>query len=205
LFFARYFELYSVLGKLNLKKTSTKNLIKFLVNNYILNVLNLYLENVKLEIKVQNLNTKFKNEFLKKRSSIRKYKKTVKDLKKFVRRDKNNKNFIKSVLISVYEINSAKLLAKSIATILEKVKKKQFFFLFLLKTVIKNNLKTKYSSVKGVKVVVTGRFNKRPRARKFLIQVGQISLHSVKSKINYHSDTAFTSYGTFGVKTWICY
>ena len=187
------------------KQNNTKNLIKFIINKYILNVLNFYLKNLKVEIKIQNLNKKFKNEFLKKKSNIRNYKKTVKELKKYIRREKNNKNFIRSVLIAAYEKNSAKLLTKSIASILEKVKKKQFFFLFLLKTIIKNNLKTKYSNIKGVKVIVTGRFNKRPRSKKFIIQIGKISLHSVKSKINHHFDTAFTSYGTFGVKVWTCY
>ena len=186
-------------------KTTFNNSIKFIINKYILNVLNFYLKNLKIEIKVQNLNKKFKNEFLNKKSDVRNYKKTIKELKKYIKREKNNKNFIKSVIISAYEKNSAKLLAKSIANIIEKVKKKQFFFLFLLKMVIKNNLKTKYSNVKGVKIVVTGRFNKRPRSKKFIIQIGNISLHSVKSKINYHCDTAFTPYGTFGIKAWTCF
>ena len=187
------------------KKTSTKNLIKRVVNKYIINVLNFYLKNTKIEVKIQNLNKKFKNKFLKRKKDIWQYKKTIKDLKRFIRRDINNKNYIKAILIAAYEKNSSKLLAKSIATILEKKNKRQFFFLFLLKTVIENNIKTRYSTVKGVKIVVKGRFNKRPRAKKFLIQTGQISLHSFKSKINYYSDTAFTPYGTFGIKTWVCY
>lgn len=187
------------------KKTSTKTLLKFVVNRYIINVLNFYLKNTKIEVKIQSLNKKFKNKFLKKKKDIWRYKKTVKDLKRFIRRDINNKNYIKAILIAAYEKNSSKLLAKSIATILEKINKRQFFFLFLLKTVIENNIKTRYSTVKGVKIVVKGRFNKRPRAKKFLIQTGQISLHSFKSKIDYCSDTAFTPYGTFGIKTWVCY
>ena len=46
---------------------SSKNLITYIVNEYILTGLSIYLQNLKIEIKIQNLNQKFKKQILKKK------------------------------------------------------------------------------------------------------------------------------------------
>jgi len=189
---------------------SSKKLVTFIINRYILTSLNLYLKNKKIEIKVQNLNEKFKKNFLKTRKELRDYKKGIKSFRRFTKKNFYNKDFIqnrdfiKAILISLYEKNSSKIIAKLIAINLEKRKKRQFYLFFILKTVIQYGLKSKYSNVKGFKLVVNGRLNGRPRAKKFLFQLGQISLHSFRSDISYYEETAYTTNGTFGIKVWIC-
>lgn len=189
---------------------SSKVLTTYLVNNYILPGLNLYLKNSKIELKIQNLNEKFKNNFLKRRNDIRNYKKNIKVFKRFTkarhynREFINNREFIKAILVALYEKDSAKLIAKIVSLNLKNKQTRQFYLFFILKTVIKYGLKSKYSNIKGFKFAVKGRFNKRPRAKKFLMQLGQIKLNSFNSNVSYYEETTYTKNGTFGIKVWVC-
>lgn len=211
-----FIKIYKQLKKNNFEniplrtKNSSKKLIIFIINNYIFTSLSFYLKNKNFEFKIQNLNQKFKNNFLKNRKEIRDYKAGIKRFRRFTKKNLYNKyyiqnrNFIRAILISMYENDSAKIIAKIIAEYLKKRKKNQFYIFSILKTVIRYGLKSKYSNIKGFKLAVKGRLNGRPRAKKFLLQLGQISVTSFNSNINYVEKTAYTSNGTFGIKLWIC-
>jgi len=57
--------------------------------------------------------------------------------------------------------------------------------------------------VKGAKVEVKGRLNGAEIARKEHLEAGLLPLQSLNADIDYAKNTAFTTYGTVGVKVWI--
>jgi len=57
--------------------------------------------------------------------------------------------------------------------------------------------------VKGVKIMVKGRLNGAEIARKEWLKKGNLSLQTLRSNIDYAQATAYTTYGTIGVKVWI--
>lgn len=56
----------------------------------------------------------------------------------------------------------------------------------------------------GIKIMVGGRLNGAEIARKESFKEGRIPLHTLRADIDYATSTAHTTYGTIGVKVWIC-
>lgn len=59
------------------------------------------------------------------------------------------------------------------------------------------------AGVKGVKVTCSGRLNGAEIARRETLNWGSLPLHTIRADIDYARSTAFTTYGTIGVKVWI--
>ena len=57
--------------------------------------------------------------------------------------------------------------------------------------------------VKGVKIVLKGRLDGAEMARYEWAKKGRIPLQTIRADIDYSEKTAFTTYGTIGVKVWI--
>ncbi|MBU1177218.1 MAG: 30S ribosomal protein S3 [Patescibacteria group bacterium] len=57
--------------------------------------------------------------------------------------------------------------------------------------------------VKGAKILMKGRLNGAEIARKEHLKKGKIPLQTMRSNIDYASSTAYTTYGTIGIKVWI--
>jgi len=57
--------------------------------------------------------------------------------------------------------------------------------------------------VKGAKILMKGRLNGAEIARKEHLKKGKIPLQTMRSDIDYASSTAYTTYGTIGIKIWI--
>ena len=77
---------------------------------------------------------------------------------------------------------------------------------------LKNKLIKQLSSIshiRGVRITCSGRVGgkskKAQRAKTECIKAGQTSLQVFSRKIDFSSRTAFTSFGSVGVKVWICY
>ena len=56
---------------------------------------------------------------------------------------------------------------------------------------------------KGAKIMIKGRLNGAEIARKEHLKKGKIPLQTLRSDIDYASSTAYTTYGTIGIKIWI--
>lgn len=56
---------------------------------------------------------------------------------------------------------------------------------------------------KGIKIRISGRIAGAEIARSEWLQEGRVPLQTIKADIDYGTDTAFTVYGTIGVKIWI--
>jgi small subunit ribosomal protein S3 len=56
----------------------------------------------------------------------------------------------------------------------------------------------------GIKVSISGRLNGAEIARRETFKEGRVPLHTLRADIDYATSTAHTTYGTVGVKVWIC-
>ena len=56
----------------------------------------------------------------------------------------------------------------------------------------------------GIKVCVSGRLNGGEIARTEIYKEGRVPLHTLRAYIDYATATAHTTYGTVGIKVWIC-
>ena len=107
------------------------------------------------------------------------------------------------MLYCITNKNSSYLLAEFIADTLKKLKRHNFFLKFI-KTTLSKFSKKKCSCVKGIKIKIKGRFNRRPRAKSKTITIKNgVPMMDVKTKLDYSEATSFTANGTFGVKVWI--
>lgn len=56
----------------------------------------------------------------------------------------------------------------------------------------------------GIRVVCSGRLGGAEMARTEQYKSGRVPLHTLRADIDYSRATAMTTYGTIGVKVWIC-
>jgi len=91
----------------------------------------------------------------------------------------------------------AMVMASSIAEQIEK----RFPFRRSMKMSLDKIMQSK--EVGGVKVQIKGRLNGADIARTEWLKKGKVPLHTLRSNIDYAQVTAFTTYGTIGIKIWI--
>lgn len=123
-----------------------------------------------------------------------------------LRRYKKKKFFFQTLmvlLITYQKKNSAELLAKWISLQLSKMKIHNQFLSFL-NVMLLLLLNSYFSNIKGIKILIKGRLNNKPRKRTKIIHSGKISLQTFDTVINQSQNTAYTKNGTLGVKVWIC-
>jgi len=99
--------------------------------------------------------------------------------------------------------NSAELLGNWITLQLSKLKIHNQFLAFLNVALVLL-LNSYFSNIKGIKILIKGRLNNKPRKQTKIIQAGKISLQTFESVINQSQSTAYTKNGTLGIKVWIC-
>ena len=84
-----------------------------------------------------------------------------------------------------------------------RIQKRHKYFLVFLKKTLNNLIFLKFSKTKGIKIIINGRFNKRPRARTESIIIGDVPVQTLNKPIQYEETTAYTKDGTFGIKIWL--
>ena len=151
--------------------------------------LNFYELNRKLSLSIR------KNQVL----SLKEIKKQLKQFK----RAQFFKETLNVLFVAIKKRESSKLLSQFIALQLSTTKRHNFFLIFLKQSLILL-LQSNFSTIKGVKIVIKGRFNGAPRARSQTLQIGTVPLQFFEAKISYSEATAYTPNGTFGIKCWIC-
>lgn len=112
------------------------------------------------------------------------------------------KETLNVVISTLKKKNSSKMLADFLAFQIKSVVKQYFFISFLKQLIILLENSGLFSS-KGIKIIIKGRIDGRPRTRTNSILVGHLPIQTLKSNINYSNTTSFTRYGTFGIKIWI--
>jgi ribosomal protein S3 len=99
--------------------------------------------------------------------------------------------------------NNASLLARFIALKFRFMRKHNFFLTFLKRTLFIFH-KVKLAKWQGIKIIISGRFNKKPRAKSQIIQCGTLPLQGVHSRVSYSKTHIYSPVGVFGLKVWVC-
>ena len=128
-------------------------------------------------------------------------KKRVLALKRYSK-EKFFKESLNVMLIVIKVKNSVKLFAQFVAQQLRFLKRHNYFLTFL-RRIITVFLSCKTSKVKGIKICISGRFNRAPRAKSRIILVGDMPIQTISKQIDYHETTSYTKNGTFGIKLWV--
>ncbi len=106
----------------------------------------------------------------------------------------------RKVTVNVTEIKEPDLDATLVAeAIAEQLLKRAAF-----KRTMKQYCETVMNSgAKGVKIICSGRLAGAEMARKEMVKMGSIPLHTLKADVDYGVATAVTTYGCIGIKVWI--
>lgn len=130
-------------------------------------------------------------------SGIEDLKKEVNSLltRKLKRPAKNN------MRLSVEEVKNAEIRAAVVAqSIVEQIEKRMPF-----RRVLRQSIERVSQSrdVQGVKIMMSGRLDGNEIARREWLRKGSIPLQTIRADIDYAQTTAFTTYGTIGIKVWV--
>jgi len=121
----------------------------------------------------------------------------IEELKKKVKQKLGIKQELKINIEEVRDINlQAQVIANGIAEQLEK----RVAFRRLMKQSLEQIMN---AGAKGAKVAIGGRLNGADIARTEHLSNGKIPLHTLRADIDFARSTAFTTYGTVGIKVWI--
>lgn len=116
-------------------------------------------------------------------------------------RRKNNIAELVVLSLNIEELKrfdvSASVAAQNIAWDLEK----RLPFRRTIKKTLDSLMQNK--NVKGAKIMVSGRLDGAEIARREQVARGQLPLTTLRADIDYGDATAYTTYGTIGVKVWI--
>lgn len=104
------------------------------------------------------------------------------------------------VRINIEEVRDIALQAQVIANGIVEQLEKRVAFRKLMKQTLEQVMN---AGARGVKVAIGGRLNGAEIARTEHLAAGKIPLHTLRSEIDFARSTAFTTFGTIGVKVWI--
>ncbi|MDP2629341.1 MAG: 30S ribosomal protein S3 [Candidatus Harrisonbacteria bacterium] len=115
------------------------------------------------------------------------------------RRGENKPNILLSLNVEELKRNeiSAQYVAQQIAWDIEK----RFPFRRAMKRAVENAMQNQ--DVEGVKMTIGGRLNGAEIARSETLSRGKLPLQTLRANIDYAQATAYTTYGTIGIKVWV--
>src|SRR3989338_3601054 len=102
--------------------------------------------------------------------------------------------------VNIEEVRDVNLQALSIANNITEQLEKRAAFRKLMKQTLEQVMN---AGAKGVKVAIGGRLNGADIARTEHLSAGKIPLHTLRANVDFARSTAFTTYGTIGVKVWV--
>ena len=119
---------------------------------------------------------------------------------------KNIKKLIKSpapprISIPTEDIRSISNSAQSVAAGIAEQMERRIPYRRVVKQAVEQVMQG--GGVKGVKIQVGGRLDGNDIARTETFQKGKLPLHTLRADIDFARGTAFTTYGTVGVKVWV--
>ena len=102
--------------------------------------------------------------------------------------------------INVTEVRKPELDAQLVAESIAQQLERRIMFRRAMKRAVGNSMRL---GALGIKVNVAGRLNGAEIARSEWYREGRVPLHTLRADVDYGIATAFTTYGTCGVKVWI--
>ena len=107
----------------------------------------------------------------------------------------------KEVQLNIVEIKRPELEAQLVADSIARQLEGRVSFRRAMKKAI---MATRRMGAEGIKIVCAGRLGGAEMARTEQYKEGRIPLHTLRADIDYATSTSNTTYGTIGVKVWIC-
>lgn len=102
--------------------------------------------------------------------------------------------------INVQEIRNPDTDAAAVATQVVDQIERRMPYRRVLKQAVQRSLQ---AGARGIRIAVAGRLNGADIARREWLADGSVPLHTFRADISYADKTAFTTFGTIGVKVWI--
>jgi small subunit ribosomal protein S3 len=102
--------------------------------------------------------------------------------------------------INVTEVRKPELDAQLVAESIAQQLERRIMFRRAMKRAVGNAIRL---GALGIKVNVAGRLNGAEIARSEWYREGRVPLHTLRADIDYGTATAFTTFGTCGVKVWV--
>jgi small subunit ribosomal protein S3 len=107
----------------------------------------------------------------------------------------------KEILLNIIEIKKPELSATLVAQSIAKQLEGRVNYRRAMKKALASSMK---SGAEGIKIICAGRLAGAEIARSEKYHDGRVPLHTLRADIDYATATANTTYGTIGVKVWIC-
>ncbi len=107
----------------------------------------------------------------------------------------------KEININILDVANPDLDARLVALKIVKMLEERQSFRTAQKRAIQQTMR---SGAKGIKTAISGRLGGADIARSEGYSEGSVSLHTLRSDIDYAWEEAMTAYGKLGVKVWIC-
>jgi len=107
----------------------------------------------------------------------------------------------KDVQVNIVEVKRPELEASLVAENLARQLKGRVSFRRAMKRALQSSMRM---GAEGVKIMCKGRLAGAEMARTEQYKDGRIPLHTLRADIDYALRVAYTTYGTIGVKIWIC-
>ena len=107
----------------------------------------------------------------------------------------------KDITLNIIEVKKPELNAKLVADSIARQLEGRVSFRRSMKKAITASMKM---GAEGIKITCGGRLGGAEIARSEKYMEGRVPLHTLRADIDYAISTANTTYGTIGVKVWIC-
>lgn len=107
----------------------------------------------------------------------------------------------KDILLNIVEVRKPELNAQLVGDSIARQLEGRVSFRRAMKKAIASTMKM---GAFGIKVMCSGRLGGAEIARSEKYHEGRVPLHTLRADIDYATSTAHTTYGTIGVKVWIC-
>ena len=104
------------------------------------------------------------------------------------------------VHINIVEIRKPELDAKLVADNIAQQLERRVAFRRTMKRAVQSAMRL---GAKGIRINCGGRLGGAEIARTEWYREGQVPLHTLRADVDYATSTAFTTYGTCGIKVWI--
>jgi small subunit ribosomal protein S3 len=107
----------------------------------------------------------------------------------------------KEIQINIKEVKKPEMDAQLVSDNIARQVEKRVSYKKATKKAISTAMRM---GAEGIKVMISGRLNGAEIARTEKYKEGRVPLHTLRAIIDYATTTAFTTYGTVGIKVWIC-
>jgi len=107
----------------------------------------------------------------------------------------------KDISLNIIEVKKPELNARLVADSISHQLEGRIAYRRAMKRAMMTTMKM---GAEGIKIVCGGRLAGAEIARTEKYMKGRVPLHTLRADIDYATSTAHTSYGTIGVKVWIC-